>query len=97
MTIVFISNYYNHHQSEICKEFDVQTGHQFCFIETEPMESERLKMGWGQEEKPQYVMQSYRDAQAYADAMRRVEEADVVIWGSCPFEMIRPRDRKSVV
>lgn len=91
MTIVFVSNYYNHHQAEICREFDNQTEHHFWFIETEPMHRERINMGWGNEIKPEYVMQSYVNDDAYATALQMIESADVVIWGSCPFKMIQPR------
>lgn len=91
MTIVFVSNYYNHHQSEICREFDSQTEHHFWFIETEPMERERVNMGWANHGRPGYVMQSYADGATYDAATRLIDSADVVIWGSCPFKMIRPR------
>ncbi len=91
MTITFVSNYYNHHQAEICREFDRQTEHHFWFIETEPMQSERVNMGWANDRKPDYVMQSYMDDTAYTTAVQLIDSADVVIWGSCPFKMIRPR------
>lgn len=47
MKVVFVSNYYNHHQSAISEEFFNQTNGQYQFIQTEPMEEERRNMGWG--------------------------------------------------
>ena len=91
MTIVFVSNYYNHHQSSMSYELDLQTDHNFYFIETEPLEQERKNMGWGNEKKPPYVFQSYTDEASRIKAQDIIENADVVIWGSCPFSMIRPR------
>ena len=48
-------------------------------------------MGWGQESKPTYVLQSYIDKESNKNCMDLINDAEVVIWGSCPFEMIKPR------
>ena len=94
MKVAFVSNYYNHHQAPFAKEMDELTHHEFRFIETLPMEDERRKMGWGAESKPEYVLQSYSDKVSYRQCQGIINEADVVIWGSCPFRMIRPRLRR---
>lgn len=94
MKVALVSNYYNHHQAPFAKEMDELTHHEFRFIETLPMEDERRKMGWGAESKPEYVLQSYSDKVRYRQCQRIINEADVVIWGSCPFRMIRPRLRR---
>ena len=94
MKVAFVSNYYNHHQAPFAKEMDELTHHEFRFIETLPMEDERRKMGWGAESKPEYVLQSYSDKVSYGQCQGIINEADVVIWGSCPFRMIRPRLRR---
>lgn len=94
MKVTFVSNYYNHHQAPFAKEMDELTHHEFRFIETSPMEDERRKMGWGAESKPDYVLQSYLDKSNYRQCQQMIDEADAVIWGSCPFRMIRPRLRK---
>ena len=49
MTIVFVSNYINHHQIPFCEALRIRAeaaGGSFVFIQTEPMEEERLQMGW---------------------------------------------------
>lgn len=43
---------------------------------------------------PPYVLQSYSDKISHRQCQRIINEADVVIWGSCPFRMIRPRLRR---
>lgn len=91
---LFVTNYYNHHQAWFAQEMDMQTNHQFNFIETIPLDSERKNMGWGQEKKPTYVLQSYIDDNSRKLCKSLIDDADVVIWGSCPFAMIRPRLRK---
>ena len=51
-------------------------------------------MGWGEKEKPSYVFSAYESKDQWQKCQRVINEAEVVIWGSCPFSMIRPRLRK---
>ena len=46
MKITFLSNYMNHHQIPLCRALRRELGDDFIFIQTEPMEEERLRMGW---------------------------------------------------
>lgn len=46
MKVVFISNYINHHQKPFCDAMYKQLGEDFIFIQSEPMEEERVNMGW---------------------------------------------------
>lgn len=93
MRIVFVSNYFNHHQAPFAREMDQLTDHQFFFIETTPMEAERKNMGWGQTGKPAYVLQTYSNRDTLRRCRKLILEADAVIWGSCPFRLIKPRLR----
>lgn len=89
-TIVFLSNYFNHHQRYISQALDELTEHSFFFIETMEMEQERKNMGWGTTDIPPYVLQAYDPAQR-ARCRALISSADAVIWGSCPYGMILPR------
>ena len=89
-TIVFVSNYFNHHQRYLSEALDERTGHSFFFIETMEMEQERKNMGWGTTDIPAYVLQAYDPAQR-KKCRKLIQEADVVIWGSCPYGLILPR------
>ena len=91
MEIVFVSNYYNHHQAALAECFDIQSGHHFVFIETAPISVERKNMGWSNADAPNYVRKAYESDQSRAECQELINRADVVIWGSCPFSMIRPR------
>ena len=91
MKIVFVSNFYNHHQSELAKNLFRLTDGEYCFIETEPIEEERTKMGWGEKVTPSYVKQSYTSAENYNECQSLIDSADVVIYGSAPESMIKNR------
>ena len=47
--IVFMSNFINHHQKPFCDAMHKRLGDDFVFIQTEPMEQERIDMGWSEE------------------------------------------------
>lgn len=66
-------------------------GDGYAFIETMPIEQERLNMGWGESKYPPFVMRSYISDEAYKDCIRIINEADIVITGSAPEAMIKDR------
>ena len=45
MQVVFVSNYFNHHQLSFCDALYELLEGSFCFLQTQPMEEERVKMG----------------------------------------------------
>ena len=55
MTITFVSNYINHHQIPFSNAMYAQSGEDYCFIQTEPMEEERRNMGWSSGEEKENV------------------------------------------
>lgn len=89
MTIVFLSNYFNHHQQPVSDAFEKRLGDNYYFIETECMEGERVSMGW-QIELPNYVLKYYDDV-SREKCLELIEKADVVIYGSAPFGLIKDR------
>lgn len=89
-TVVFVSNYYNHHQAWVSRELDALTSQHYFFIETMEMEQERRAMGWGNDSRPEYVLRAYDPAQRQR-CRQLIAQADAVIWGSCPYHMILPR------
>ncbi len=91
MKIAFATNYYNHHQKPLADALYALVGDEYHFIETEPMSEERLQMGWGREEKPSYVLQSYTDETARKNCQKILDTADVVILGNAPYSLIKER------
>ncbi len=87
MKIVFASNFFNHHQSSLSDEFYRRTGGEYRFISTETIQEERIKMGWSTKKAP-YVMQYNETAEICQDL---IDNADVVILGNAPMELIKRR------
>lgn len=88
MKIVFLSNYYNHHQHSICEALHQQC-ESFCFIATGVMREERRKMGYGIQE-PKYVMHTTEPGQIES-AKRHVREADIILYGAVQKPLSDPR------
>ena len=92
MQVVFVSNYFNHHQLSFCDALYELLEGSFCFLQTQPMEEERVKMGWQAEERP-YVRYVQADGTTTGGPTTDGPEwqnllltADVVIFGGCDDE-----------
>lgn len=82
MKLVFVSNYFNHHQLSFCDAlYDLLEG-SFCFLQTQPMEEERVKMGWQAEARPYVCYAMAEDIDWHSLLL----SADVVIFGGCDDE-----------
>ena len=93
MKIVFVTNYYNHHQSHLAKAFYNLVGDDYSFVETSSIGVERIKLGWGGEERPSYVKQMNVKENA-AECQAIIDDADVVIHGSAPYKLLENRLKK---
>lgn len=79
MKITMISNYINHHQIPFSNALYEKIGDDYHFIQTEPMEEERIQMGWGVEaEKISYVL--FLDKQLEL-CKKLIEESDILLVG----------------
>lgn len=83
-----MSNYINHHQMPVSRELNRlcrEQGGSYAFIQTEPMEQERVAMGWGEENlmEEDFVRSYWEDEKG---CQRMIEEADAVIFGGCEDE-----------
>ncbi len=79
MTITFVSNYINHHQIPFSNALYERIGEDYCFIQTMPMEEERLTMGWGVDITAlPYVKCLYQDEY---ECRKKIAESDVVMFG----------------
>lgn len=79
MTFTFVSNYINHHQIPLCEALYAQLGEDFTFVQTMPMEKERVEMGWSVnvEEIP-YVECLYEKEY---ECLKKIMESEVVLFG----------------
>ena len=79
MTITFVSNYINHHQIPFSNALYKRIGEDYCFIQTMPMEEERLTMGWEVDITAlPYVKCLYQDEY---ECRKKIAESDVVLFG----------------
>ncbi|MCM1218758.1 MAG: glycosyltransferase [Lachnospiraceae bacterium] len=92
ISIVFVSNFFNHHERFFCDELYNNPDVEFMFIQTQRMDDERVNLGWGLnlDEFP-YVMCSYGTGNEYNKAIQICNEADVLILGSAPYEFVKYR------
>lgn len=79
MQITFVSNYINHHQIPFCEACAGHPGTDFRFIQTMPMEEERIRMGWGLDPHAYpFVACYYEDPEGCTE---RVMNSDIVLFG----------------
>lgn len=90
MKITFISNYINHHQIPFSEAMVAKLGENYCFIQVEPMEEERVRMGWAVNVRDIPYVRCYYEEKEVCD--RLLLESDIVICGGTENEsVIRPR------
>lgn len=94
MKIVFLSNYYNHHQAPFSEEMFKLIGDSYIFIETKEIEAERKAMGWEIKQYPCFVKRSHRSIEVMEQCKQDIINADVVIIGSAPESFIKERIKK---
>lgn len=76
--IAFVSNYINHHQIPFCEAMNKYLEGAFAFIQTQPMEEERVAMGWQEQVERSYVMRYYEEPDKCKGI---ICDADVIIFG----------------
>lgn len=79
MTITFVSNYINHHQIPFSNACYDRLCDDYHFIQTEPMEDERVAMGWDvQAAKLPYVHCMYEEEDF---CKKLIMESDIAVFG----------------
>lgn len=79
MKLTFVSNYINHHQIPLADRLYEELGENYHFIQTMPMETERVAMGWGVDAaRIPYVKLFYEEESA---CRQLIMESDIVVFG----------------
>lgn len=91
MKVVFVTNYYNHHQSELAKALDRITGGSYLFVATSDIPEERKKMGYGYEDVPEFVRFANESEEEYQKCKQEILKAEAVIVGSAPRDIYYDR------
>lgn len=84
MNVVFLSNYFNHHQKPLSDALEKQCN--YHFIATADITQERRNLGWGYDQEPEYVCHYSLEKE---QAEEILSKADVVIAGSAPESLVR--------
>lgn len=79
MTFTFVSNYINHHQIPLSEALYRELGERYTFIQTMPMEQERIDMGWGVDVRSLPYVQCLYGAEY--ECRKKIAESDVVLFG----------------
>jgi glycosyltransferase involved in cell wall biosynthesis len=85
MKIVFVSNYLNHLQIPLCEEF-IRLCDEFYYITTES----DGKQGFQRNTEREYVIHYDFDSER-ENAIKQIKDADIVIMGACPNELVEFR------
>lgn len=88
MKIVFISNFFNHHQKYISDYWYKATNKQYWFVATTEMPTEQRKLGYKDFSEDYIIRLNFHN---YNDIKKLVNEADVVIIGSGDESLIDER------
>lgn len=93
MRIVYLSNYFNHHQKPLSDAFYAKTNGDYVFVETTGIPKERKRLGYKELEAP-YVL-NYMENKELVDSL--IMSADVVIIGEAPVRMVVKRLRQGLL
>ncbi len=91
MKVVFLSNYFTHHQQPFSDAMYERLGDGYTFISTTQMSEERIRSGWGISEYPSYVVSETELSQERKKYQQMIDSADVVITGSAPHRFVKSR------
>ena len=84
MKINFVYNYINHHQIPLAQVLYRETGGEYRFIQTQPMEEDRVAQGWADDfASLPYLMIYDENPQECKDL---IENSDIVMFGGCEDE-----------
>ena len=86
MKIVFISNFYNHHQVPLCRSLNKYCD-SFYFISTEAVPERRIELGY-RDLSDSFVVNYFENS---LKCSQLIYDADVVLVGSAPNKLIKER------
>ena len=95
--MIMVSNYINHHQIPFCNAMYKLLGGAFAFCQTEPMEEERIRMGWEKQEDLPYLILYQENPEKYR---KWIDTCQVVFFGGTDEEsyiQYRLKSKKPVI
>ena len=79
MRVTFVSNYINHHQIPISTVLYEKWGDGYHFIQTEPMEEERIRLGWNADHSDLPYLLQFDESPEKCSQL--IMDSDIVIFG----------------
>ncbi len=95
--MIMVSNYINHHQIPFCNAMYRLLEGEFAFCQTEPMEEERIRMGWQEQGDLPYLLLYQEAPEKY---QQWIDQCRVVFFGGTDEESYiqkRLSDKKPVI
>ena len=96
MKIVFLSNFYNHHQAAMSKKLYELTNGNYYFIATSDIPEERKKLGYAEMTEP-FLLLYGKDESTNNKIKLIIDNADVVITGSAPEVLLKNRKKSKKI
>ena len=90
MKVVFVSNFFNHHQRTFSEAL-FRACDSYIFVETKTMSDERKKLGWAIDQYPNYVVDFETFDKEKNKIQETINDADIVIIGSASEDFIKER------
>ena len=90
-SIIFVSNFFNHHQQPFSEAMYELYGENYSFIETSEISDVRIKMGMNMPSLPSYAISMEEFVHNRAIYEEMIDNADVVIYGSAPYALVKKR------
>ena len=92
MKVIFVSNFLTHHQVPFCEEMQKKLGNDFKFVSTVKIFFFFLYLGFKDlDQEYDYVVRAYESDEAFKEAKKLVDEADIVIIGSTTDDLLVDR------
>lgn len=96
LRITFVSNFFNHHEKPLCDELYRLTNGKFTFVQTIPVDDERVSMGWETKwSDVPYLQYAYRSKEDKEQSLAFCSDSDVLIFGSAPYQFISERVKRN--
>ena len=89
--LVFVSNYFNHHQKALAEEFVRIYGEDYACIAMTPFNRKRLTIGYKDMNQAPFVVRAYESPEAEGKARKLINEAECVIAAGMPVSVVRSR------
>ena len=89
--LVFVSNYFNHHQKPLAEEFRKIYGQDYAFIAMTPFNQKRLAIGYSDMNDAPFVVRAYESPQAAQTARALINESECVIVAGMPVNVVGER------